>query len=78
MVISIRGHDVFNGSKLLDGRPGLFAEGGRGDNPDVAGGKLDGGRATPHREQPEEPGEWFREGDEVGGDLDRVLEGPAW
>ena len=78
MVISIRGHDVFDGSKLLDGGLCLFAEGGRSDNPDIAGGELDGGRATAHREPSEESGKWFREGHDLGSDLCRVLGGRTW
>lgn len=72
MVISIRRHDVFDGSKLLDGLLGLVAEGGRGDDPDIAGGKLDGGRAAAHWEPSEESGKWFREGHDLGSDLCRV------
>ena len=69
VVVSIRGQDVFDGSKFVDGGLGLVAEGGRGDNPDVAGGELDGGRTTAHREPSEESGKGFREGNDFGGDL---------
>jgi len=72
MVISIRRHDVLDGSKLLDGLLGLVAEGGRSDNPDIAGGELDGSRATAHWEPSEKPGKWFREGQDLGSDLCRV------
>ena len=72
MVISIRRHDVFDGSKLLDGLLGLVAEGGRGDDPDIAGGKLDGGRAAAHWEPSEESGKGSREDNDLRGNLCRA------
>ena len=81
MVISIPGHDVFDSSKLLDGVFGILAEGGRSDNPDmmtimfITGGELDSGRTTAHLEPSEEPGKWFREGNDIGRELYRGLGG---
>lgn len=71
VVISVRGQNVLDGSEFVDGLPGLFSEGGRGDNPDITRGELDGGRTTTHREPSEESGEGSREGMELGGDLHR-------
>lgn len=75
MVISIRGHDVFDGSELLEGGLGLVAEGSRSDNPNIAGGEFDGGRTTAHWEKSEESGKWFREGNDFWSDLCRAFGG---
>ena len=69
MVISIRGQDVLDRSKFLDGSLGLVVEGGRGDHPDITGGELDGGRTATHWKPSEEPGKRSREGIDIGGDL---------
>jgi len=69
MVINVRGQNIFDRSELLDGDLGLVVEGSRGDNPDVTRRELDGGGTATHREPPEEPGKWSREGDEFRGDL---------
>ena len=75
MVTSTPGHDVFDRSKLPDGSLGLVAGGGRSENPNITGGKLDSGRTTANWEPSEVLGKWFREDNDIGSDLCRGLGG---
>ena len=44
---------ALDGPELVDGSFGVFGEGRRSEDPDVAGGELDRGRATAEREESE-------------------------
>lgn len=71
MVISVRGHDVFDYPEFLDNSPGIFGAGCGSDHPYVTRGELDGSRTASHWEKTEEFGKGSREGEDIGGDLRR-------
>lgn len=77
MVISVRSHDVFHLSELLNNSPGVVTVWCGCDDPDIPGRKLNGRRTTPHWEEPEEFGKGPRECNHIRGDLRRTWGSPG-